>query len=79
MEKFKDPISPKQKKSAIKPWSFAAPSYNNRSGCSIQAGDEYGSGFRQPVGKEKDGSNGPIPMKSFKMEADEVIKKDVRG
>lgn len=64
---FKDPIRPRQKKQDTpKEWNFKAPSYDNRTSCSISAGDDYGIGFRTPVGKEKASglSSGPIPQKA---------------
>ena len=46
---FKDPIAPKQKKrEGQKEWSFKAPSYDNRTSCSVSAGDDYGVGYKTP-------------------------------
>lgn len=66
---FKDPISPSKKEHGKYPWDFKSPSYDNRSSCTYNAGNDYGVGFNNPVGKEKSSSwtQGPIPMgcKSF--------------
>lgn len=48
---FKNPIAPKVKESKKKsPWNFEAPCYDERN--MISAGDNYGVGFNQPVGRE---------------------------
>lgn len=73
---MKDPIAVKQKKrDGQKEWSYKAPSYDNRTSCSMSAGDDYGIGHRTPVGKEKAGSveSGPIPQKSYSFSPDEVF------
>lgn len=79
MKKFHDPIAPREKKVMVKPWSFSAPSYDNRSGDSVQAGADYGVGFRTPVGKEKATSKGPIPMESKCWNPNEIVKDEVQG
>lgn len=65
---FKDPIRPKQRKMST--W-FAAPTKEEATtgrfpGGMTAAGDNYGVGFRTPVGKEKARpmSQGPIPQES---------------
>lgn len=46
---FKNPIAPKIKeKKAKSPWNFQAPCYDERN--FVSAGDNYGTGFNQPVG-----------------------------
>lgn len=73
---LKDPIAVKQKKrDGLKQWSFKAPSYDNRTSCSLSAGDDYGIGHRIPVGKEKAGSleSGPIPQKAHCFSPDEIF------
>lgn len=72
---LKDPIAPKQKKDGDYPFEFKAPSYDNRTSCSISAGNDYGVGFRVPVGKEKAGSieSGPIPQKASAFSPDEIF------
>lgn len=46
---FENPISPKIKEKKEKsPWNFQAPCYDQRN--LISAGDNYGTGFRNPVG-----------------------------
>lgn len=48
---FKNPISPKVKEKKTKsPWNFEAPCYDERN--FISGGDNYGTGFKQPVGRE---------------------------
>ena len=63
---FKNPIKPAKKENGEEEWSFKAPSYDNRTSCSIPGGDDYGNGFRTPVGKEKASGmkSGPIPQTS---------------
>lgn len=78
----KNRIAPKQKKDGDKIWSFKASSYDNRSSCSVSAGNDYGKGFTQPIGDFKTSSveSGPIPQKSHVFRADEFIEsKDVEG
>lgn len=55
---FKDPIAIKSQKPKDKPvdgkntpWDFTCPNYDQRSGCYVQAGTDYGVGHRQPVGR----------------------------
>lgn len=79
MKKFHDPIAPKKKEDGKAPWSFKSPSYDNRSSCSIKAGDDYGIGFRQPVGSMSDKGKSPIPMKAMRMSADEVVEGEKEG
>lgn len=48
---FKNPIAPKVKEAKKKsPWNFEAPCYDERN--MISAGDNYGVGFNQPVGRK---------------------------
>ena len=72
---LKDPIAPKQRKDGNYPFTFNAPSYDNRHSCSMKAGNDYGVGFRTPVGKEKAGSmgSGPIPQKSNAFSPDRIF------
>lgn len=82
MNRFHDPIAPKKKETQKKPWSFEAPSYDNRSSCAINAGDDYGSGFRTPVGKEgkeEEYSKGPIPLKTRRFDPREIASEDEEG
>jgi hypothetical protein len=59
---FKDPIAPKKREDGAYPFEFKAPTYDNRTSCSISAGNDYGVGFTQPVGKEAASpiTSGPI-------------------
>ena len=83
MAKFTDNrIAPRKKDSGKYPFDFKAPSYDNRSSCSIAAGNDYGMGFNQPIGKMKASSmkEGPIPQESTFIHAKEYIRgKDVEG
>lgn len=47
---FRDPIADKKPKAKKGPWTFTAPPYDQRSGCFLEAGDDHGVGFKQPVG-----------------------------
>lgn len=79
---FKDPIRPRKKaREGEKEWDYKAPSYDNRTSCSITAGDDYGVGFRTPVGKNNASgpASGPIPQRAFSMRAEDVLKGDVEG
>jgi len=73
---FKNPIKPTKKEDGKKEWSFKSPSYDNRTSCSIPGGDNYGIGFRTPVGKESCGSmqSGPIPQKAMCFKPESVIE-----
>lgn len=83
MAKFTDNrIAPRKKESGKYPWDFKAPSYDNRTSCSISAGNDYGVGFNQPVGKMKASSfkSGPIPQtKDVKNAEDYIRGKDIEG
>lgn len=80
---LKDPIKARQKtRDGQKEWSYKAPSYDNRTSCSMAAGDNYGIGFRCPTGSEKVSpyESGPIPMKSGVFSPDKIFKgEDVQG
>lgn len=83
MAKFTDNrIKPRKKDSGEYPWDFKAPSYDNRSSSSICAGNDYGVGFNQPVGKMKARSfdSGPIPQKNDFLNGRDYIRgKDIEG
>lgn len=79
-----DPIRPKKIKkghqdgqvdSPLLKGEFRAPSYDNRTSCSVSAGDEYGVGFKTPVGKEKASNidSGPIPQKAYALSPDRIF------
>ena len=74
---FKDPIKPKVPKKKIKsPWDFSAPNYDQRSGPSVAAGDYYGVGFKNPVGRLRGPKSdvGTYPLKDKQAEAEDVVK-----
>lgn len=78
--KFKDPTAPKQKKHGAMPWSFKAPSKDQAVSGSLSAGDDYGVGHRNPVGKEKASmSSSPIPMNTRCFNPKDVIDGETRG
>lgn len=78
---FHDPIAPKGKHDGAYPFDFKAPSYDNRTSCSIRAGDDYGVGFTQPIGKEtaRAITAGPIPQKAKCFSPDDVMNSDIEG
>lgn len=54
---FKDPDAIKTQKPKDKPidgknspWDFRCPQYDQRSSCFVNAGTNYGTGIKQPVG-----------------------------
>jgi hypothetical protein len=59
-----DPIAVKKRENGKVEWSFHAPSYDNRTSRSIPGGNDYGVGYRTPVGKMEASSmeSGPIPQ-----------------
>jgi hypothetical protein len=68
--KFKDPIQPK-KRTASK--DFVAPTRDQATtGRFMQAGDNYGTGFNQPVGSTKVSSKPAMPMKAFHFSAESI-------
>lgn len=66
---FNDPIKahpkPKCKPSGFNdpasPWKFGGPGYDERSSCFLNAGTDYGVGYRNPVGSEKMKTGEPAP------------------
>lgn len=79
---FDNPLAPKKKVSGKEPWSFKAPSYDNRTSGSISAGDNYGTAIRAPIGKEKVSSlsSGPLSTKSKCFSPNEIFShEDVSG
>lgn len=79
---WKNRIAPRKKESGKYPFDFKAPSYDNRSSCSIAAGNDYGVGFNQPVGRFKARSvdSGPVPQKNaFRNGNDYIYGKDKEG
>ena len=66
---FKDPASiknqsPKNEPSNGKksPWDFSCPQYDERSSGFINAGTNYGVGYKQPVGSQLHSSKSVVPM-----------------
>lgn len=58
---FKDPDAVKAKNKSNWPWDFNSPPYDERSSCFLSAGDHYGVGHKQPVGKFKAGGSDAVP------------------
>lgn len=76
---FENPIKPRggDKKKVKNVWDFSAPEYDQRTGPSIPAGDYYGTGYKNPVGRMggKPTENAPtLPKKPKRANADSVIK-----
>lgn len=74
---LKDPITPRKRaQDGQKEWNYKAPVYDNRTSCSVNAGDSYGTGFRCPTGTDRVSGyeSGPIPMKSHVFSPDEIFK-----
>lgn len=79
---LKDPISPRKKENGHYPFEFKAPTYDNRTSCSMVAGNDYGTGFRVPTGKETAGpiTQGPIPQKAYAFSPNEIFNgEDKKG
>lgn len=71
MKPFKDPIAPKARKVDK---NFVAPTKEQATtGKFMAPGDDYGVGFRTPVGTLKESSKEVIPMKSKCFYPDDVI------
>lgn len=68
---FKDPIKPKYRKSSK---NFIAPRKEQATtGTWMTPGDDYGVGFRVPVGKERVSSVSAVPMESKMFRQEEAI------
>lgn len=65
---FKNPISPKKKEDGDRPWDFEAPQYDMRSSCFVQAGCDYGTGFKQPMGGFSVAAKSNIPQKAMRID-----------
>lgn len=72
---LRDPIKPSKRVDGRTEWSFKGPCYDNRTSGSIPAGNDYGVGFKTPVGMKKPGSmaSGPIPQSSTKFSPDKIF------
>lgn len=68
---FHDPIAPKERKTSK---NFVAPTKEEATtGRFMQAGDDYGVGFRNPVSKFEASNKGPIPYGCKRVDPDEVF------
>jgi hypothetical protein len=74
---LKDRLDPKKRENGKNEWSFRAPSYDNRTSCSISAGNDYGIGVTQPIGSKKVTSikEGPIQMSPESFSPHEIFGK----
>jgi hypothetical protein len=80
-KEFKDPIAVKKKSNGIYPWDFAAPTKDIAHDGFLSAGNDYGIGHTQPIGKETASGpeSGPIPQSSKCWNPRETFKADKRG
>lgn len=70
MKPFKDPIAPKER---VCSKDFKGPTKEEATtGRYMSAGDNYGSGFKNPVGSDKVSSKSPIPRKPSRHNPDEI-------
>lgn len=79
---FHDPIAPKEREDGKYPFEFKAPTYDNRTSCSISAGNHYGVGFKTPIGsmQAQGMKSGPIPQDAKCFSPYEVFEKaDMKG
>lgn len=68
---FNDPIAPKERTSSR---VFAAPTKEQATtGSFMDAGDNYGVGFVNPIGSKKSSSKSPIPQESKCFPSDQVL------
>ena len=71
MPPFKDPIAPKRR---VCDKQFKAPTKEvATTGRFMSAGDNYGSGFKLPVGKFSASNEGPILMKSKSFNPNDAV------
>lgn len=77
---LKDPIAVKGKKNGMYPWDYAAPTKDQAHSGVLSAGDNYGTGHRQPVGSEKVSGveAGPIPQSSKCWSPNEIFRSEDR-
>lgn len=59
---FKDVLEQKEKKTVKNPWNFDQPPYDERTSCYVNAGTQFGTGKRQPVGTTDNKGPHAIPM-----------------
>ena len=73
VDPFKNPLAPRERKSSK---TFIAPTKEEATtGRFMDAGDEYGVGFKAPVGKMKaEGLNkGPIPQMCERIDPENLL------
>jgi hypothetical protein len=77
---LKDALAVKRKQNGDYPFEFEAPSYDNRTSCSMKAGDDYGTGHTNPVGRfaARPIKEGPIPQESHSFLPKEIFEGEDR-
>jgi hypothetical protein len=72
---LKDPIAVKAKSDGKWPWTYNAPTKDQAHSGYLSAGDNYGIGRRQPVGKMNASGpeSGPIPQKAHCFSPNEIF------
>ncbi len=75
MSHFKNPIAPKERKESKEPWDFKKPTYDQARAGNIFAGDQYGVGYNQPIGKFSASGpmSGPVPYGCSRFSVESVI------
>ncbi len=70
-----DPTAVKKKVNGEYPWSFKAPSKDHATSGCLSAGNDYGIGHRQPIGKMSASGleSGPIPQQAGAFSTDEIF------
>jgi hypothetical protein len=79
---LKDPTKVKTKTAQGGPWNFLMPTKDQAHSGNLCAGNNYGIGHRQPIGKESAApiTSGPIPQESRCFSPDEIFDgEDQRG
>ncbi|SRR5258708_28622258 len=72
---FSDPIAPQREEKSVKnPWTFTAPCYDDRN--NIQAGTNYGKGFRNPIGHKGSAKMNVPTLPKSNVKTEEVVTRD---
>lgn len=77
-----DPTAVRTKVDGEWPWTFNAPSKDHAASGCLSAGNYYGVGHRQPVGKTVASNipSGPVPQEATKLHPDQIFYgSDKRG
>lgn len=74
MKNFKDPIAPTKRKSGAYPGNFQAPTNEEYySSGKFYAGDDYGVGFKTPVGTFKPSTKSAVPFGRVNVNPDTTV------